>query len=252
MLALLAIALAASAAAGPVLRWERPDGKLLVGQPVDLSVMLDDTLTVRTIELTVRYDPDVVATLEGGPGALFDDLDVYAGFEQESPTTWTAYCVVLGADSWAVGPGELLRWTVEPLAEGHSPVVTVDLGLRPPGGGDYPDASLPHDDLDVGDVTAAAPIPAATPRLHVHPNPFNPRTTITIEAVRGGTARLEVLDLRGRMVAAPWTGDLEVGRVVVPWSAVDRHGRPLASGTYLVRLSGADIGGAVARITLLR
>jgi len=246
------IAVALPASAGPALRWERPDGKLLVGQPVTLAVMLDDTLAVRTIELTVRHDPEVLATLEGGPGALFDGLDVYAGFEQDSATTWTAFCVVLGADSWAVGPGELLRWTVEPLAEGHCPVVTVDLGLRPPGGGDYPDAFLPDDDLDVGDVTAAVPVPVARPSLRVHPNPFNPRTTITIDATAAGTARLEVLDLRGRLVATPWAGVLEPGRMRIPWSAVDRHGRPLGSGTYLMRLRGSNGGVAITRATLLR
>ncbi len=175
----LAIATVGVVEASPALRWEHGQDKLLVGEETTLHVMLDDSLRVRTFEVRVSFDPAVIASVSGGPGALFDGLDVYPGFDLTDGDQWHGYCVILGADDWAKGPGELFHWTVRALAEGTAPVVTVELGLLPPGGGDYPDAVLPDAILDVLDPTAASRCPpSSVPTLALFPNPFNPRTTV--------------------------------------------------------------------------
>jgi hypothetical protein len=101
--------------------------------------------------------------------------------------------------------------------------------------------------LAVPDPAAAVPPvpPADGTRLVAYPNPFNGRATLRVTGLpdRDG-ATLEIHDLRGRRVAAlPVVLDEGSGRAV--WQAVDRDGRALPSGLYLVSIQGVD--GIVAR-----
>ena len=233
----LFIAVSAShTSADPLLRWNIQGEKLMVGDQVTISVMLDDSLDVRTVELVVRYDPSIVTSVSGEPGALFDGLDLFPGFVTEGPDTWRGFCVVMGADEWAVGPGELYRWTVRADAEGHSPLTGLEVSLLPPGGGDYPDAVLLPADILVGDITVAFDMPASAPTIDLSPNPFNPRTRVTLALPGGGSGRLDILDVRGRALATPWRGTLGDAPLSLDWQAIDKNGLPLASGVYVFRL----------------
>jgi hypothetical protein len=70
----------------------------------------------------------------------------------------------------------------------------------------------------------------------VHPNPFNPATTIRFELEREALVSLVVHDLRGRRVAslpAEWfpSGDSEMR-----WLARNETGQALSSGVYSLTL----------------
>ena len=100
------------AAADPVLRWAPADTIISITQEVTLSIMLDDALPVRTIELYIGYDSNIISTVDGGPGQLFDEFQSswFSDFDEvdpENPGQWYGYCVILDANNWAVGPGEL-------------------------------------------------------------------------------------------------------------------------------------------------
>jgi hypothetical protein len=82
-------------------------------------------------------------------------------------------------------------------------------------------------------VTGAVP-PARL--LRAAPNPFNPRTEITLALPRAGEASLEVFDARGRRVATLHDGPLPAGEQRLAWAGRDGRGRPVAAGIYLVRL----------------
>jgi hypothetical protein len=250
---LLGLATPDAARTEPVLRWEPAAPELAAGEQATLAVLLDDTLDVRTFEVYVTYDPDVIASVDGGPGALFDGYNLFPGFEPEAADQWHGYCVILGADAWATGPGELFTWTVEALVDGVSPVQTVEVTLLPPGGGDYPDATLPDTQITVLDPTGA-PVPGPVqPALTLAPNPFNPRTRITLEVPGGGPARLQVLNLRGQVVAEPWSAVAPAdGSVRVDWDGTDRRGRALPSGVYQFRLQGPRDDTAWQRGVLVR
>jgi len=249
----LVLALAAgSAAADPVLRWAPADTLIAPGQEATLAVVLDDTLDVRTIELFVQFDPAILTTVAGGAGELFDGFNNFTDFSEESPGLWHGYCVILGANDWTTGPGELFTITVAGAAVGVSPLVTQELTLLPPGGGAYEEAVLPDGQVRVDDASAA-PVAAAGPaRLALYPNPFNPRTRLELRLPGGGPVRLEVVDLRGRVVAEPWRGTAGEALVVVDWTACDRAGRPLPSGAYAFRLVGPRGTAAVVAGVLLR
>ena len=94
------------------------------------------------------------------------------------------------------------------------------------------------DPLVVPRVTGA-PVAAAAGLDPAYPNPFNPRTTIAFEVAEAGAGqplRLEVLDLRGRVIRTLASGAREAGRHEVVFDGRDQRGQRLASGVYLARL----------------
>lgn len=253
-IALAVIAIVSPVLADPVLRWSPAEPTIDVGGEITLSVMLDDAVVVRTIELYVTYDPAVVTSLSGGPGALFAGLNLFQGFTEvhpQTPGTWHGYCVILGAGIWTTGPGELYRWTLRGAAPGTSAVESVEVTLLPPGGGSYPEATLPGTTVTVHEVVTAAGSDA--PRddvVTVRPNPFNPTTIVGFSCTAHGHGCLEVLDARGRRVATLWSGDTIQGQA--RWDGLDDAGAAVPSGVYSFVLTGGDGRRTVARGSLIR
>jgi hypothetical protein len=87
-------------------------------------------------------------------------------------------------------------------------------------------------------TTAVAEHPRLEPPA---PNPFNPRTTLRFALPPGGSwpLRLEVRDVRGRLVRILIEGERPGGSYAVEWDGRTDAGRPVASGIYLVLLEVA-------------
>jgi hypothetical protein len=85
----------------------------------------------------------------------------------------------------------------------------------------------------------------------VRPNPFNPMTRIVYTLDRQTEVSVKVFDLGGREVTTLVVGLQAPGRYAVNWDGTNRAGRPLASGTYFVRMTA---GGQTfdQRVTLLK
>jgi len=88
--------------------------------------------------------------------------------------------------------------------------------------------------------------------LGVHPNPFNPVTTIAFEAPREMEVSLRVYDASGRLVAELLRDDVvRSGRNEVVWRGEDSDGQPASSGVYFCRLE-ADGSVQTMKMTLLK
>lgn len=104
-----------------------------------------------------------------------------------------------------------------------------------------------------GGASAVEPAPAATGAriTATAPNPFNPITTLSFVTERDGFVAVDVYDARGRRIDRLLAGELEAGEHRVVWRGTDLAGRPVPSGTYLVRLVAG--GEAVTRsLSLVR
>lgn len=97
-------------------------------------------------------------------------------------------------------------------------------------------------------AVAAAP---TVPRLSVSPNPFNPRLEIRYNLSQAGPVRLQVYDLRGRLVRTLLDEMRPAGAGTVLWDGCDQAGRVAASGVYQLQLTA---GGQLSarRITLVK
>ena len=254
------ILMAASTAQAEVsLSWSPADtAHVAPGGTGRLSIHLDEAINIRTVEVTVTYDTLVVTSLGGGSGALYTDSGyfVFDGFEEE-PGSWHGYAIIMGAGEYLTGPGALLFWDFEGLADGTSPVVTVEALLydeaSPPNL--IPDVMLDNATIIVHDpLTSVQDVPDFSGmgnRLMVAPNPFNPRTRISFDVPREMQARLSVFDMRGRQIAVLHDGPIPAGTLARDWNGTDDQGRSQPGGVYLFRLETPE-GTAWAKGNLVK
>ncbi len=79
------------------------------------------------------------------------------------------------------------------------------------------------------------------PAVFNHPNPFNPRTTLSYDVPREGRVDLSVYDAAGRRVRTLVAeGSHARGRFTVEWDGRDETGSQVAAGVYFARLSTAE------------
>jgi len=74
-------------------------------------------------------------------------------------------------------------------------------------------------------------------RLSNYPNPFNPTTTIRFELEYRTNVRIDVFDVRGRLVDTLADRVFSAGDHEASWDGVDARGARAASGVYFVRLT---------------
>ena len=102
--------------------------------------------------------------------------------------------------------------------------------------------------LDANVSGATSNLPKATRITRIHPNPFNPRTTIDFELRAVGSPKLEIYDLAGRLVS---TIQIPLGATSAQWDGTDKGGRAASSGVYFFRLQEAGTS-HVKRAVLVR
>ncbi len=93
--------------------------------------------------------------------------------------------------------------------------------------------------------------PYAPGSLRNSPNPFNPKTTIHYANPEEGRVTLTLYDLAGRRISVLTDGVFPAGDFERNWGGRDGNGRPLPSGSYLIRLkTGEQV--ETRKITLVR
>ena len=98
-----------------------------------------------------------------------------------------------------------------------------------------PTVSVIEDDTE-------APIVAKGFKLYqAYPNPFNPSTKIDYEIGSIGNAKLEIFNLKGELVNTLANGWHNLGTHQVLWNGKDSRGMQVTSGTYIYRLTSADV-----------
>jgi hypothetical protein len=112
-----------------------------------------------------------------------------------------------------------------------------------------------------GELIARVVLPTAgvrdePPRTALHaptPNPFSSRARIRFELARPARARVEILDLRGRVVRVVLDRALEAGPHEAHWTGVAQHDGRAQSGVYFVRLrADGHLAGPPRRLAFVR
>jgi len=102
--------------------------------------------------------------------------------------------------------------------------------------------------------TVVEPVPEVvhkTELLRPYPNPFNPSTTIAFTLKNAGRVKLDIYDIRGRLVKTLLDESMGVGPHEVQWLGKNRQGGRVASGVYFARMRS---GGheAIKRMMLIK
>jgi hypothetical protein len=94
-------------------------------------------------------------------------------------------------------------------------------------------------------------VPEALEIESIYPNPFNPRVTVRYVLGETTEVRATIYDLQGRVVFPIVRGVQAAGSRTLSWDGVGEHGRPMPTGTYILRI---DAGGQMVtrKLTLVR
>jgi hypothetical protein len=87
--------------------------------------------------------------------------------------------------------------------------------------------SVPEDEVLANEIRA------------IHPNPFNPQTTVEFTVAHKGRVAVRVYDVAGRLLRTLEDKSIEPGEHATSWDGTDDSGVRVASGVYFVRLEAA-------------
>jgi hypothetical protein len=165
------------------------------------------------------YADDLASTqwVTGGEGRSQDGPVLYFGLDQAV----TVDSLVI---SWTSGVSQKLESL--PVDSLLTVIEDSTLGISDPGG-------------------SAPGVPHAFTLSQNYPNPFNPLTVITFdipgEALSAPVrTKLEVFDVRGRLVKVLLEDDLVPGRYSVQWNGRSSRGEIMSSGIYFYRLDAGS------------
>jgi hypothetical protein len=140
--------------------------------------------------------------------------------------------LVPGGTAYLNGPGDPEWFTVEVPAAGWYGLAVFKTGpLEFDKDGEYELRIM----QGVSDVPDEPDLPAATALAGVHPNPFNPQTTISYELASPAAVELAIYDLKGALVRRLVSESMPAGRHETVWNGQDDAGARVASGVYLTR-----------------
>ena len=108
-----------------------------------------------------------------------------------------------------------------------------------------------EDILTATSITGSPPLPQNVQLYQAYPNPFNSSTRIRIYLPGTARAKLEVFDIRGRLVTKLVDSVLGSGEHGFRWDGRNAAGDHVSSGSYFYRLSaGKDV--ITKRMTLVK
>ena len=85
----------------------------------------------------------------------------------------------------------------------------------------------------------------------IHPNPFNPRTTVSFSVGRPQRVKIRVYDVAGRLVTGLVDQVYDTGHHSADWLGKNTSGGDASSGIYFLRMETENYT-KVQKITLVR
>ena len=209
---------------------------------------------VAVLYLSFHYWSETEAGFDGVQVQVFDGIN----FTTREPLPGYSDLSLGGLDYGPGWSGSIGSWrgTVFDLSDQIGPTVLFRLVFGSDGGVNGPGFWVDEIAFDTGDPVGVGDDPvtpsALGPALAVFPNPFNPSATIAWRVTRPGRLRIDVHDLRGRLVRRLLDGSVSELAGTVRWDGRDTEGRPAASGVYLVRLQESDDRAVTRRVLLAK
>lgn len=245
---------AAPAEAAVELRFTPADTTIAMASPGRLAIYVDEVIDLRTVDITASYDTSIITSVSGAPGALFTDSGFFLWnvFEEDTPGIWHGFSVIMGAEDYITGPGELYVWDITGKANGFTDINALEVRLFNPAGAAIDSVTLPPTTINVGEAVPAQPVPLPFPgKLTASPNPFNPRTNIQFELPEAASVHLAVYDARGRMVKVLMDRYADAGNLNVTWDGKNSTGLDQPGGVYFF-LMETELGRALTKAVLIK
>jgi hypothetical protein len=207
-------------------------------------------------DATIAWDPAELTFVAASPIALQEGTymtsacgTTFHWFQQAATSVQISH-VIWCAGMRLTGPGELYRLQFRATGSRGTTHVTIAANEFYAAGYTVPTASAASATIVIGSPTDVATT-AASLKLDAAPNPFQPLTTLLLQAPESGRQVILVHDVAGRLVRNLDRGSYAAGPRRVSWDGRDNDGLRLASGTYWITLQAGD-SQVTKRVVLVR
>ncbi len=98
-------------------------------------------------------------------------------------------------------------------------------------------------------------IPVKTEFKSIHPNPFNPETTLRFSLQNTAHASLDIYNLKGQKITTLLNEEMVSGEYSIVWNGTDQNGNVVSSGVYLARFQSDSNEGrytSIKKVVLLK
>ena len=210
------------------------------GRELEVEVAVEGLRDVRAYGFRLRYDRAVAELKEFANEELFGDrMATYATRHEDDELAVGG--ALIGAQPGVSGSGRMARLRFE---------VNPGFSLQ--------DVQLSLADLEVVDSAhrqleprVVGMLPVSYRLMSNFPNPFNAQTMVQFSLPKEGRVRLEIYDVIGQLVRSLADDSFRAGVHRLTWDGMDRQGRGVASGIYLLRMRSGEFV-AMQKMLLLR
>jgi len=224
----------------------------LGGSGVDKGWALAVDPAGQTVAIGTTNSPDLPTTTNAFDPTYNGANDVFIARLDDSGAA-LGFCTYLGGDGVDEAYSTVMSGVGHLLLIGVS--ASTDFPTTP---GSFQESAAGLGDAFVAEFDLPAPEPAGVPAVvaraslrSIHPNPFNPMTTVAFTTPARGVVRLEVYDVGGRRVRTLVDSNLDAGDHTVCWDGRDDAGWILPAGQYLARLTAGTLV-QVSKMTLVK
>ena len=213
------------------------------------------TVPVKVSAQTTLIFDEVALVEPGDPGSEFGDYEFWDYVTVEGSRDGLTWLPL--ADPWDAradaewlsaystgqpGSAELFRTRSVDVNEtfSQSDMILLRFRLWADGAGTSWGWAIDNIEIVSQGISEAADTPRAVSLARNYPNPFNPMTTISFSLPARGPVRLQVFDVRGRLVRTLLDEIRPEGEQQVTWDGCDDHEKPAAAGVYLYRLTAGS------------
>jgi hypothetical protein len=205
--------------------------------PPLITVVLDKTMLWPPNHKFVTVCAEVTVSDNGNAGAAFVLVSVTSNEDGNGHGDGHTSDDIRGAETGT--PDLCFDLRAERSGNGNGRVYEIVYGATDGAGNavyDTVEVRVPHDmSEDMTENTGSS-----TALTSVHPNPFNPQTTLEYTLASSGRVRIAIYDARGSLVRSLVNQHMAAGGHRMTWNGTDQGGRSVGSGIYFVKMNAGS------------
>jgi hypothetical protein len=202
------------------------------GRTLEVAVRMAADGRVQGVSIPLQWDADVVEPVGVRPGELISRQGGLGMVLSPEPGVVDAALMGVG-DRGLSGEGVLAHVSFRVKGAGDPQIAVGEVTAR-----DAQNQQVVISGTSGGATPGAVPtVSALAPNV---PNPFNPSTEVRFRVASEGPVKVQIYNLRGRLVRTLVEETRAAGEHAVTWNGTDDAGRSVASGSYVVRMIAPD------------
>jgi hypothetical protein len=199
---------------------------------LEVAVRMTGDGQVQGLSIPLVWDRDVVEPVGVRPGELIGRQGGLGMVLSPEPGVVDAALMGIG-DRGLSGEGVLAHVSFRVQGAGDPQIALGEITAR-----DAQNQQVAVSGTSGGGTPGVVPtVSSLAPNV---PNPFNPSTEVRFRVASDGPVKVQIYNLRGRLVRTLVEETRTAGEHAVTWNGTDDSGRSVASGSYVVRMIAPD------------